>query len=221
MIFKKICIVTFLHVDNEITRLRERLIDMRFLIAVLVILIGGQWVYSTAVANEAIDTSDYQVIPDEAIRLRILAHSNSEEDQKLKNDVRDVVNQYLTDSLEKLTSIEEARSLINNNLPTIESLVQETINDDNFTVEFGEVAFPDKIYDNFVYPGGDYEAILITIGSGEGDNWWCVLFPPLCFVDFSNGATVLEHDEELEEEDDTEVKFFLWELVKKIISFFT
>lgn len=197
---------------------------MRYLIAIIVILIGVQYFYTDAVAQKNGNDTAYQVIPDEAIRLRILAHSNSEADQAIKREVRDVVNKHITLWVEDLTSIEEARQVLRSKMPFIEALVKETIGSNDFTVYFGEVEFPDKIYDNYVYPAGVYEAILITIGEGKGDNWWCVLFPPLCFVDFANGATVLDHDNDnnvSDEEEEVEVKFFLWEFIKKIFSLFT
>ena len=194
---------------------------MKYIATILLVLIAIQFFYPKVVANEAGD--ERQVIPDEAIRLRILANSNSDEDQEIKHDVRDAVSEQITEWVEELTSIEKARQTIQENIPELEELVGQHVGDQDFQVEFGPVEFPDKIYDNYIYPGGTYEAVLITIGEGEGDNWWCVLFPPLCFVDFSNGATVLEHDEDEAEEsdDEPEVKFFLWEWIKGIISFFT
>ncbi|MDI4707209.1 stage II sporulation protein R, partial [Pseudoalteromonas shioyasakiensis] len=121
--------------------------------------------------------------------------------------------------------IEEARQLIQNRLPEVEEIVANVIEEEGFenefTVEYGKnVEFPTKLYDSYLYPAGKYEAILITIGEGKGDNWWCVLFPPLCFLDFSFGTSVsaadAEEAEELEleeeqEEEEKEVKFFLFE----------
>lgn len=171
---------------------------------------------------------DYQVIPDEAIRLRILANSDSEEDQAIKRLVRDRVNEEVTSWVAHMTDIEEARSLIENNIDEVEAVVGEVLEEegaaDSFTVEYGKnILFPAKIYDNFLYPQGEYEAILITIGEGEGSNWWCVLFPPLCFLDFSFGSTVQAEEQELDEEEKEDeekekeeekpkVKFFLFEL---------
>jgi len=171
---------------------------------------------------------DYQVIPDEAIRLRILANSDSEEDQAIKRLVRDRVNEEVTSWVAHMTDIEEARNLIENNIDEVEAVVGEVLEQegaaDSFTVEYGKnILFPAKIYDNFLYPQGEYEAILITIGEGEGSNWWCVLFPPLCFLDFSFGSTVSAEEQELDEEEKEDeekekekekpkVKFFLFEL---------
>ncbi|APH03373.1 stage II sporulation protein R [Bacillus weihaiensis] len=179
------------------------------------------------------------VIPDEAIRLRILANSDSDEDQALKRKVRDEVNKEITKWVAELTSVEAARELIQSRLPEIEAIVEEVLIQENkqqtYSVDFDNVSFPTKLYGNFIYPAGEYEAILISLGEAKGANWWCVLFPPLCFLDFSNGEAVkaaesqedqdtmgnsttktneetasLVIDEE-EEGEEVEVKFFLVE----------
>lgn len=161
-----------------------------------------------------------QAIPDEAIRLRILANSDSDKDQKVKYIVRDQVNAYITELVQYIDHIDEARRVIAANIPEIENIIEKVLEqeDDNtlFTVEYRpNVTFPLKVYDEYVYPAGEYEAVLISIGEGKGKNWWCVLFPPLCFLDFSNGSTVApmeDSEREIEQEDETEtieVKFFL------------
>lgn len=164
--------------------------------------------------------TDYQVIPDEAIRLRILANSDSDADQELKRMVRDEVNEVITEWVAEITDIEEARKLIEARIPEINEIVKEVLkgegSSDSFKVEYGSnITFPAKLYGDYVYPAGEYEAVLITIGEGKGDNWWCVLFPPLCFLDFSNGTTVAAEEDTEEEpqvaEEKTEVKFFLFE----------
>lgn len=143
----------------------------------------------------------YQVIPDEAIRLRILANSDSEEDQALKRKVRDAVNAEITVWVAELTSIEAARELIQERLPEIEKIVARVLveekSNQNYSVDYGRnVQFPTKLYGQFLYPAGEYEAILISLGEAEGANWWCVLFPPLCFLDFSTGDAIEASDEE-------------------------
>lgn len=182
------------------------------------------------------------VIPDEAIRLRILANSDSDEDQALKRKIRDEVNKEITKWVEELTSIEEARELIRTRLPEIKGIVEDVMKKEkmkqSYSVDFGNVSFPTKLYGNYVYPAGEYEAILITLGEGNGANWWCVLFPPLCFLDFSTGQAVnaeanektsessgevkepmtsLVIDEE-EEKEEVEVKFFLVEWFESLFS---
>ncbi|MDQ0482319.1 stage II sporulation protein R [Alkalihalobacillus hemicentroti] len=164
-----------------------------------------------------------QVIPDEAIRLRILANSNSEEDQTVKRQIRDQVNESINGWVADLTSIEASRNVIKSQLGEIEKIVRTELekvgSSESFSVKFEEVAFPTKLYGDFVYPAGNYEAVLITIGEGLGDNWWCVLFPPLCFLDFSNGDAVqAAGDEETVQEssEEVEVEFFLVKLIDGI-----
>ncbi|WP_407269287.1 stage II sporulation protein R [Radiobacillus sp. PE A8.2] len=177
------------------------------------------------------EASVYQVIPDEAIRLRILANSDSERDQQLKRSIRDSVNAEINTWVRDITDIENARQLIQDKLPEIEQIVAEELEDrgveQSYQVEYdSDISFPTKIYDTYIYPAGDYEAILISLGEGKGANWWCVLFPPLCFLDFSSGTSVAEQEEEQQsdeqqqntmadsnpleedEEEEVEVKFF-------------
>lgn len=141
-----------------------------------------------AVAKESI------VIPGEAIRLRILANSDFEEDQRIKRKVRDAVNAKVELWVKDLTSMDKAREVIKAKLPEIQAIAEKTVqeqgSDQSVKVEFRKVQFPTKLYGQFLYPAGKYQAILITLGSGEGANWWCVLYPPLCFLDFSSGVAV-------------------------------
>lgn len=134
------------------------------------------------------------IIPGEAIRLRILANSDMGADQELKRKVRDEVNAKITEWVGELTSLDEARVVIKGHLPDIEAIARKVIKesglDQKATAEFGIVNFPTKLYGQFLYPAGEYEAILITLGEGKGANWWCVLYPPLCFLDFSSGTAV-------------------------------
>ncbi|MEC1604173.1 stage II sporulation protein R [Bacillus halotolerans] len=188
------------------------------------------------------------VIPDEAIRLRILANSDRGEDQALKRHIRDAVNKEITTWVKDITSIEEARRLIRSKLPEIKEIAKETMEKEgasqSISVDFDKISFPTKLYGSMVYPAGEYEAILITLGNGEGANWWCVLFPPLCFLDFSNGEAVKEQEDQeaskkqtekaledltakaekaekadkKEKEDNTEVKFFVVEWFSDLFS---
>ncbi|MBT2657750.1 stage II sporulation protein R [Bacillus sp. ISL-18] len=140
------------------------------------------------------------VIPGEAIRLRILANSDFEQDQAIKRKVRDAVNAQITLWVQDLTSMNEAKKVINNKLPEIQTIAEKVVHDQgsnqSVKVEFGKVQFPTKLYGQYLYPAGEYQAILITLGKGEGANWWCVLYPPLCFLDFSNGVAVSDGFEE-------------------------
>ncbi|MDZ5471796.1 stage II sporulation protein R [Bacillus sp. 31A1R] len=168
-------------------------------IYILILSVGT--ILSLYIPKNEVVASDAIVIPNEAIRLRILANSDLEADQELKREVRDAVNAKITEWVSDLTSLEDARSLLQSRLPEIEQIARNVLekNNSNQTVktDFGRVDFPTKLYGEFLYPAGEYEAILITLGEGKGANWWCVLFPPLCFLDFSNGVAVSDgFDEE-------------------------
>lgn len=175
-------------------------------------------------------------IPEQSIRLRILANSDSPADQWLKHKVRDAVVDQMNTWVSSPDQIEQARTVIRENIPEIRELVQGTIRaygfDYDVDVELGEVDFPTKIYGNKVYPAGVYEALRISIGKAEGQNWWCVLFPPLCFVDMATGskeavAKPLPDSEMPEHSADTasakrvseqekEARFFFWDLLQDL-----
>jgi stage II sporulation protein R len=189
----------------------------------LINLLISFFILASSLQSSGVVTANQQVIPDEAIRLRILANSNSEEDQSVKRRIRDEVNESINAWVADLTSIEDSRRVIKSHLNEIEAIVKKELeligSRESFSVSFGEVGFPTKLYGDFVYPAGDYEAVLITIGEGLGDNWWCVLFPPLCFLDFSNGDAVqAESDAPVEEPaKDVEVDFFLVKVFDTIV----
>ncbi|GAF65077.1 stage II sporulation protein R [Bacillus sp. TS-2] len=172
-------------------------------------------------SQHAIAVADFhqEISEEEAIRLRILANSDSIADQMVKRNIRDKVNLQITEWVKDIHDLEEAAQYIKANLGHIEEIVKlelEKANlDQEFSVNFEEVQFPTKIYGNLVYPAGWYQSVLITLGEGQGENWWCVLFPPLCFLDFENGEALeadLEEEEttEVEEDDDElQVSFFI------------
>ncbi|MFA1822689.1 stage II sporulation protein R [Virgibacillus oceani] len=172
---------------------------------------------SQTASHKANGVDEYQVIPDEAIRLRILANSDSEKDQEIKYTVRDRVNEEITEWVKDIADIDQARNLIESRTSEIEDIVDQVLaaegKNREYSVDYGKnVDFPIRQYGPYVYPAGEYEAVLITLGKGNGANWWCVLFPPLCFLDFSNEASAAsEETEEPEDVEEAEVKFFLFE----------
>lgn len=171
--------------------------------------------------EEMIPGPTYQVIPDEAIRLRILANSDDEADQQVKRFVRDEVSEQISGWVEDIDDIDEARQMIQSRIPEITETAEMVVKDHGMgtqkvQVDYGKnVTFPIKLYDTYLYPAGEYEAVLITIGEGKGANWWCVLFPPLCFLDFSNGALVADDLSDMENtdpvEEEVKINFFLFE----------
>ena len=193
--FLKITSLRFWHfvhnVDREgtVPKMRSKLLVWGYLCVLSLATVLNLYIPKTeAVAKESI------VIPGEAIRLRILANSDFEEDQRIKRKVRDAVNAKVELWVKDLTSMEKARKVIKAKLPEIQAIAEKTVKEQgshqSVKVEFRKVQFPTKLYGQFLYPAGKYQAILITLGKGEGANWWCVLYPPLCFLDFSNGVAV-------------------------------
>lgn len=126
------------------------------------------------------------------IRLHVIANSDSPEDQALKRDVRDIVINYMRSQLKDSQNAEETKNIINSDIDRIEELARDEISNQgkNYNVKamLGNYPFPTKAYGDITLPAGDYQALRIVIGKGEGANWWCVLFPPLCFVDASHGT---------------------------------
>ncbi|MDH6350976.1 stage II sporulation protein R [Brevibacillus sp. 1238] len=133
-------------------------------------------------------------IPQESIRLRIIANSDSVADQWLKREVRDALIAQMNTWAEDIKSFEQAQDMVASQLPVLQEVVDKTIRERGFSykavVDFGQVPFPTKLYGSYVYPAGNYEALRVQIGEAKGQNWWCVLFPPLCFIDMSNGDAV-------------------------------
>ncbi|BCG61398.1 stage II sporulation protein R [Paenibacillus sp. URB8-2] len=133
-------------------------------------------------------------IPQESIRLRILANSDGAQDQLVKRQIRDNIVEQMNGwvaELEDPQSLDQARAVIRDHLPELEKLVGGELDkrgiDYGYKVELGVVPFPTKLYGGTVYPAGEYEALRVTLGEGKGQNWWCVLFPPLCFIDAGSG----------------------------------
>lgn len=124
---------------------------------------------------------------DEIIRFHVRANSDLEVDQKLKLKVRDEILDQMQDKFKDVDSIEESREIILSNLDEIEEISRKVIaeNDKDYEVKANLLMeeFPVRKYGTMIYPQGDYETLLVTIGKGQGQNWWCVMFPPLCFVD--------------------------------------
>lgn len=147
-------------------------------------------------------------IPDDALRIRVIANSNSDYDQEIKKFVKENIQYKLYELLKNTKGIDQARKIINNNLNDIDNNVKETLQLLNYElgydINFGLNYFPSKEYKGVTYDEGYYESLVITLGEGKGDNWWCVLFPPLCL---------------LEAEESTEVEYtsFVKELLDKYL----
>lgn len=121
------------------------------------------------------------IIPTNSIRYRIIANSDSTKDQMLKMNIKEKLDEEILPTLSDSNSIEDSRLLIKDNLDNIKNIVSKYT--DDFDVNYGKNYFPEKTYKGINYDAGNYESLVITLGSGLGKNWWCVLYPPLCLID--------------------------------------
>jgi stage II sporulation protein R len=140
---------------------------------------------------------NYDEVKDALIRFHVIANSDSDEDQKLKIEIKNKVINYLYPYLNSSESLDQSRQIIKDKMADVKKLAEQIVKDNNYKynikVELSRENFPDKSYGNITLPQGNYEAFRIIIGSGQGKNWWCVMFPPLCFVDESKAQ--VEYDE--------------------------
>ena len=157
----------------EKTSQRLHIWEIALLIGMAVFLISG-----------AVSLQNRDQLADKVVRLHILANSDSEEDQALKLRVRDRVLERATELLEQTGDRREAADVLQSHLPELERIAAEEISDCGYeydvTAEVANTMFPTKEYDGFTLPAGEYLALRIIIGEGNGHNWWCVVFPPLC-----------------------------------------
>ena len=130
-------------------------------------------------------------IEDSVFRLHIIANSDSDEDQALKYKVKNNIISYMNKLCENSSSKEETIEIAKNHINDFKQIADKTIADNNFdytsTVEIGNYRFPTKYYGDIALPSGNYDALEIKLGNSSGKNWWCVLYPSLCFVDVSSG----------------------------------
>jgi stage II sporulation protein R len=131
-------------------------------------------------------------LADNLIRLHVIANSDSDFDQSLKRDVRDIIINYMKTQMKDSKDVENTKYIISKNIPEIEELARKEITRQgkNYSVKamLGNYPFPTKVYGDITLPAGNYQALRIVMGKGSGANWWCVLFPPLCFVDATHGT---------------------------------
>ena len=147
----------------------KKIIVLLFFVTVLIYLTTG----NTSVI----------LIPSDAIRFRIIANSNSLEDQELKMKIREEIEPVFAQIMDSSNSKEETKKLIDQNMSKIEEIIEQY--NVEYTINYGNNYFPEKEYKGIIYPEGNYESLVITLGSGLGNNWWCVLFPPLCLLEAS------------------------------------
>lgn len=145
------------------------------------------------------------VIPDYAIRFRVIANSDSKEDQDLKLEVKNELDETLNTLMLQAKNSKEAKLLLEKNMNTIHNIVDKYT--ENNLISLGKNYFPEKEYLGIKYPSGDYESLVITLGSGKGKNWWCVMFPPLCLLEAKENQT-----------NNVDYKFYFQEVLEKYTS---
>ncbi len=124
-------------------------------------------------------------IAEKILRFHVLANSDGQEDQKVKEQVRDAVGTLLQPELSKAKSLEDSRRIIQENMAEITTAAKEVLYENGFDYEarayLTHTYFPEKTYGDYTFPEGEYEALEIVLGQGKGHNWWCVLYPNMCF----------------------------------------
>ncbi len=153
----------------------------------------------------AISYADYVStdIADSVFRLHVIANSDSNADQNLKYTVRDRLLEYMDELCSNCSTKEEAISIAQQNIENFKQIALDTIKNEGFdysvNVRIGNFEFPTKHYGDISLPAGYYDALRVEIGEAKGQNWWCVMFPPLCFTDVTSGVVPEESKEDLEE----------------------
>ena len=187
--------------------------------------------------GNAMETEASALAPDQLIRFHVIANSDSEQDQALKRAVRDAILKEVAPKLAISRSLDESRQILKKIRPEMEDIARTVVKDwgKDYLVhtEYGHFSFPTKSYGSLVLPAGDYEALRVVIGEGQGSNWWCVLFPPLCFIDIEHSTAVqvdgkpgiaLNNEPKVQPIKQTvkstevlpKVRFYFWDLITRL-----
>jgi len=190
-------------------------------LVVVVLILGALFNISWSFNNHEFSNDPYENL----LRFHVIANSDRDKDQELKLKVRDVILYKIGMELERAETLEEARIYILSNLSLIEELAQDEINKRGYSYSvaavLGKTDYPTRSYGSMILPAGTYESLRIIIGEGKGANWWCVLFPPLCFIDIThsiaqnNATPVMEMSEEQDiQEEVIQIKFKFIEVIR-------
>ena len=143
------------------------------------------------------------------LRIHIRANSNSEQDQTVKYKVKDNVVEALIPLLSQIESFEEAKCVISENFSMIEQVANQTLQDNGFSytssAKISNEYFPTRTYENITLEEGYYDALILNLGSGEGDNWWCIVFPAFCFTQTKKSDNIVYISQ-------------IWEIIKSVFS---
>lgn len=139
------------------------------------------YIWTVVLGNDPLQPS----IASKILRFHVLANSDTSCDQAVKEEVRDAVGTYLQPLLEDVNSLEETKQIVEKNMESVIAVSEETLRNQGYdydvSAQIATVDFPEKSYGPYTFPKGNYEALQIVIGEGRGQNWWCVLYPNMCF----------------------------------------
>ncbi len=173
--------------------LNKKICLVFFIVSILVFIFFSVSSYSTAISNN---------LSSSVFRLHVIANSDSNVDQELKYKVKDSLINYMNSISINSNSKQDVIEIAKNNLDNFKKIAEKVILENDFdypvSVEIGNFGFPTKVYGDITFPAGYYDALRVKIGQSSGQNWWCVMFPPLCFVDVTSGVVPEESKENLE-----------------------
>ncbi|MGE5327935.1 MAG: stage II sporulation protein R [Deltaproteobacteria bacterium] len=177
--------INFLKLNNLVTI--KKIFHMKHLL-ILSILVVSYIILSGYIYSEKISED----LAKNVVRLHVIANSDSKHDQQIKLMVRDSILKYMEENSKGIKSADEAKNFICKNLLNIENIACTALksygSDYSAKAYFGKFVFPTKVYGDVTLPSGEYQSLRVVLGNGIGKNWWCVMFPPLCFVDASTGV---------------------------------
>ena len=181
-----------LKIGNHFLKFKKNMLTLVLLFAIFLTL--SAFSYAKAVSSD-LSTS--------VLRLHVIANSDSDEDQTLKYKVRDALISYMNTLSMDLTNKDEVIECAKIHLDDFKQIAKNTILENGYNydvnIEIGNFEFPTKTYGDISFPAGYYDALRVKIGKASGQNWWCVMFPPLCFVDVTSGVVPDESKENLQE----------------------
>ena len=169
--------------------------------SLILIILLGIYIFISAISYVTAVSSELE---DSIFRLHVIANSDTKEDQNLKYIVRDKLIEYMNSISLNAKNKKEAMEIANMHINDFNKIAKQTIIDNGYNydvhVEIGNFSFPTKTYGDISIPAGSYDALRVKIGEAKGQNWWCVMFPPLCFVNVSSGIVPDESKKILEDE---------------------
>ena len=180
----------------------------KYIVTIIIIVALGLIGYDRMSRCEAIGASAepdpyQQGIAEKILRFHILANSDSDKDQKVKEKVRDAIGNYLAPQLENARDRSDTKNIVTTHMGDIVTVAEETLEKEGYSygasARLATVDFPVKTYGSYTFPAGEYEALEITLGEGNGHNWWCVLYPNMCFQGTVYEVVEEEADEALRE----------------------